>query len=117
MLFLVTLVTGGGYALAEEHTYDFSGSAKIYSDAELTTEIKTGNAITSEFYAADGAKFTVTGTVKLNSGYLFPNSNATITLPTYEGQKITSVVISNTNGCSTSVVVAIHSGKNIASAE
>lgn len=116
LLFLVTLVTGGGYALAEEHTYEFAGSAKIYSDAELTTEIKTSSTIESAFYAPDGAKFAVTGTVKFNSGYLFPSSNSTVTLPLYKGEKIVSVALTNSGGCSTKVVVAIKSGNNVASA-
>lgn len=117
LLFLVALVAGGGKAFAKSYTYDFSGSNKIYSDAGLTSEIKSGNAITSAFYTSDGKMFAVSGTVKYNAGYLFPNSNATVTLPTYTNEKIVSVVMTNTSGCSTKVNVSVKSGSDVAAAE
>lgn len=117
LLFLVALFAGGANALAEAYEYDFTGSNKIYSDEGLTKEIATGSAITSAFYASDGKMFAVSGTVKFNAGYLFPNNQSTVTLPTYNGQKIVSVKMTNTGGCSTKTKVSIKSGTETASAE
>ena len=44
-------------------------------------------------------------------------SGATLTMPTYANEKITSVKLYNSSGCSKNVKIAIYSGTNVASSE
>ena len=122
MLLLCILVGGVSSAWGEKtYTYTLSsGANSFYTDSNLETHPSSGssNAITS-FYASDGKQFTCSQASvyfsAASSGYLFLTKGAKLTLPTYSGEKITKVSLSNSSGCSTSVQVSIVSGSNTAS--
>ena len=122
MLLLCALIVGSSSLWAGTYTYTLSNGANgFYSDSELTTHpsSSSSNKI-SQFYAPDGKLFTASSAdiyfSAASSGYLFVTKNVTLTLPTYAGEKITSIALTNSSGCSTSVSVSIVSGNNTASA-
>lgn len=122
MLLLCALVGSIPSVWAGTYTYTLSNGANgFYSDSELTTHpgSSSSNKI-SQFYAPDGKLFTASSAdiyfSAASSGYLFVTKNVTLTLPTYAGEKITSIALTNSSGCSTSVSVSIVSGNNTASA-
>lgn len=53
--------------------------------------------------------------VKCNSGYLMMTSTASLGLPAIDGYKLTKIVVSNSNGCSTSTKVGVSSSPDSAS--
>lgn len=117
-LFLALVASVG--AMAGVHTYDFSqNGAGFYKDAALTEAIETGSANgLAAFYAADGKKFTADKAANCyfnagyqdGPGYLMLKQPLTLTLPTYEGEKITSIVFHTSASGSTAVKVAVNDG-------
>ena len=109
------------YSNADEHTYNFAGANNFFTDAALTTHPGSGsNNNVETIYYGDGSTFVASGTSRYfssdNSGYfLLGKSGAQISLPTFEGYKITQVKLHSSSGHSTSVAVSIVSGSNTAS--
>ena len=122
ILLLFALVVGSSSVWAETYTYTLSSGANgFFSNEGLTTHPGTGSSNKiSQFYAADGKLFEASATniyfSAASGGYLFVTSGVTLTLPTYSGEKITAISLSNSSGCSTSVSVSIVSGSNTAAA-
>lgn len=106
-----------------------------YSESTCTTHCKIENSTSNRFTSAttiyykdatlSSTAFTVTpagtgnyATFKLNSTacyFFLGKQNATLTLPTYSGEKITNVTITRGAGGSNSATVNIFSGTNAAS--
>ena len=119
MLLLCALVVGSMNGWAGSYTYNFtSGANGFYSDSELQNHPSSGNSNNlTNFYASDGRLFVGSGNIyfsSASSGYLMAKTSCTLTLPTYSGEKITGISISNTSGCSTNTSVSIKSGTNTA---
>ena len=104
------------------HTYNFAGANNFYTDANKTMNPSSGSGNNVEtFYYSDGSTFVASGASRYfsaaSSGYfLLGKTDATISLPTFNGYKITQVIIHSSSGHSTSVAVSIVSGNNTASA-
>lgn len=119
LLLLCALVAGSSSVWAGSYTYTFSeGANGFYTTSALTDNPGSGSGnVLSSFYASDGKQFTATGNVYFSaasSGYLMAKSGCTITLPTYSGEKITSITLKNSSGCSVNTSVKIMSGSNTA---
>lgn len=68
------------------------------------------NTLTNYIYTLNGVDYTFAlKNVKCNSGYLMMTSTAVLGLPAIDGYKLTTVVASNSSGCSTSTKVGISS--------
>ncbi len=104
------------------YTYNFAGANNFYTDAALTTHPSSGNGNNVEtIYYNDGSAFVASGTNRYfssaSSGYfMLGKTGAQISLPTFEGYKITQVIVHTSGSVSTNVQVSIVSGDNTASA-
>lgn len=112
----------GGGSTTTEHVYIFAGANNFYTDANLTTHPSSGSSNNvGTIYYGDGSVFVASGTARYfsnaSSGYfLLGKTDAQISLPTFEGYKITQVKVHSSSGHSISVSVSIVSGSNTASA-
>ena len=99
-------------------TYDFTSVSNFWINNTYTTHPTAGTSASHTdlrtFYYDNEThdEFTGTGTIFFQTSYLMMNSGSTLTLPTYQGYKITQIIITNTSACSTSVEVGILSGEN-----
>lgn len=146
LVMLFTLGVGEMWG-AKTYTYNMTyagGSASAgsnvsywYSNSGCTTNCKIESGSNNRFTSAitiyyedatlSSTAFTVTpagtsayATFKLNSTacyFFLGKQNATLTLPTYSGEKITNVTITRGAGGSNSATVNIFSGTNAASTE
>ena len=104
------------------YTYNFAGANNFYTDAALTTHPSSGSGNNvGTIYYSDGSTFVASGTNRYfssaSSGYfMLGKTDAQISLPTFEGYKITQVKLHSSTGHSTSVSVSIVSGSSTASA-
>ena len=118
----VASYTQNGGSTTTEHQYNFAGANNFYTDVNLTTHPGSGNGNNvGTIYYGDGGVFVASGTNRYfssaNSGYfMLGKTNAEISLPTFEGYKITQVKVHTSSGVSTNVQVSIVSGDNTASA-
>ncbi len=105
-----------------EHTYNFAVANNFYTDQNRTTHPSTGSSNSvGTIYYGDGSIFVASGTNRYfsaaSSGYfMLGKKDATISLPSFEGYKITQVKLHSSTAHSTSVEVSIVSGNNTASA-
>lgn len=106
-------------ANATTYTYDFSSNKNWVTTSGGSTNPGTGtaNVLGTIYDKTTNDAFSCTESCYFNTGYLMLKNGATMTLPTYAGEKITSVVITNSSGCSTKTKVSILAGTNVASAE
>ena len=104
------------------YTYNFAGANNFYTDANLTTHPSSGNSNNvGTIYYGDGSVFVASGTNRYfssaNSGYfMLGKTGAQLSLPTFDGYKITQVIVHTSGSVSTNVQVSIVSGSNTASA-
>ena len=111
LTFLMTI--GIGNMLAEQYTYVFSTTDNWYTTSNKTTKVGTGSSNNyTAIYYSDNTEWTASGTSHyFNSGYyLLGKSGACLNVPTFNNEKITSIQIFNSSGCSKNVNVAIISG-------
>ncbi|MBR5168723.1 MAG: Ig-like domain-containing protein, partial [Salinivirgaceae bacterium] len=121
----LALLIGAGTSYATVYEYDFSKTTADYWTVDnATTAVTTGTSNTSTTYyymqsGYSGHLFTgsVANKAYFSSGYFMLKSGETISLPTYNNEKITNITIHNSEGCSTSVKVNIYSNTNAASTE
>ena len=104
------------------YTYNFAGANNFYTDAALTTHPSagSGNSVGTIYYG-DGSTFVASGTNRYfssaSSGYfMLGKTGAQISLPTFEGYKITQVIVHTSGSVSTNVQVSIVSGSHTVSA-
>lgn len=118
-VFALLVILGTGQMWATKYEYDFSTITNTwYTNSTHTTAVSTGSSNNyTTIYHAGGTTWTADGTNHyFNSGYyMLGKTGATLTLPTYSNEKITSVKIYNSSGCSTNAEVNIYSGTNAAS--
>ena len=104
------------------YTYNFAGANNFYTDAALTTNPSSGSGNNVEtIYYSDGSAFTASGTNRYfssaSSGYfMLGKTGAQISLPTFEGYKITQVIVHTSGSVSTNVQVSVVSGSHTVSA-
>ncbi len=108
------------YAEIGTQVYSFAGANNFYTDDDLTTHPDTGSSNNvGTIYYVDGSTFVASGSSRYfsaaSSGYfMLGTTNATLSLPTFSGYKITQVKIHSSSTCSTAVQVSIVSGSNTA---
>lgn len=111
MSLMVLMTVGVGSVLGGVYTYDFSTTDSWYTTSAKTNNVSTGSDLTS-FYDYNGIAWNVSDNpdrARFNTGYfILGKSNAYITLPTYENEKITSVVVTGSSGHSTSVSLNVY---------
>ena len=111
------LTLGIGNAWGYTYVFDV---ANWYTTSDKTVNLTTGTNPTNQFYYSDGTAWSGSGTnyyIHASKYLLLGKTSAALTMPTYSGEKITSVKLYNTSGCSTNVKVAIYSGTNVAASE
>ena len=110
-----------GAVNAEDHVFDFSSNKLWTATSGGTTDVGTGssNNLTTYYYKENNIAFTASGaTHYFNSGYfMLGKSGALLNLPTFEGEKITQIIVHSSSGHSTKVSVNIKSGTNNASTQ
>ena len=121
VMLVLLFVCGVGNAWGTKHTYDFTSTSKWWTTAAKTTNVSSATSYTS-FYDADKKEWTVSAKDNkkfVATGYfMLGKSGATLTMPTFSGEKITSIKIYNSSGCSTNVKVNIYTtGGTAASTE
>ena len=103
-------------------TYNFAGANNFYTDAALTTHPNSGSGNNVEtIYYGDGSTFVASGASRYfssaSSGYfMLGKTDAAITLPTFDGYKITQVIVHTSGSVSTNVQVSVVSGSHTVSA-
>lgn len=129
-LFIAALMMLGiGNVWGTTYTYDFrknaSGTAGSdvtdwYSNSTCTAHLKSGNTnkLSGTIYYKDGAAFNVSATT---AAYFMPNKDASalligkksslFTLPTYSGEKITSIKITCGSNSGSKVTCNVYSGE------
>lgn len=116
---LMLLVSGA--VNAENHVFDFSSNKLWTATSGGTTDVGTGssNNLTTYYYKENNIAFTASGAAHyFNSGYfMLGRSGALLNLPTFEGEKITQIIVHSSSGHSTKVSVNIKSGTNNASTQ
>lgn len=110
IILTLLLTLGVTSAWGETYEYDFSQTTVWYTTSSKTTNVSNAEDL-SKFYDKNGVEWQVSSNpdrARFNSGYfILGKSGAYITLPTFSGEKITSVVITASGGHSTSVSVNI----------
>lgn len=117
VVLMVLMTIGIGNMLAEQYTYVFSTTNNWYTTSNKTTKVGTGDSNNyTAIYYSDNTEWTASGTSHyFNSGYyLLGKSGACLNVPTFNDEKITSIQIFNSSGCSQNVSVAIISGNQTA---
>ena len=110
---------GGGSTI--EHTYNFAGANNFYTNTNLTTHPgSTSSNNVETIYYSDGSVFVASGTSRYfsaaTSGYfMLGKTGAQLSLPTFDGYKITQVKLHTSGNCSSNVQVSIVSGDYTAS--
>ena len=100
-----------GNAWGGQYTYNFADATNWYTTSAKTTNVSTGNTNNYDtFYDTNGVAWTASGASRYFSGtyFLLGKTSAYVVLPTYSGEKITSVVLHGSTGHSTSVSVNIY---------
>lgn len=111
-LFCLLVMAGVGSMQASQYVYDCSNNNNWVTTSGGSTKVSYGTAFTTTCYYTDGTAWSGTGGSNCSltsSGYFFlGKSGATLVLPTYTNEKITSVVLHSSSGHSTSVSVNIY---------
>ena len=103
------------------YTYNFAGAENFYTDAALTTHPSSGSGNNvGTIYYGDGSTFVASGTNRYfssaSSGYfMLGKTGAQISLPTFDGYKITQVIVHTSGSVSGNVQVSIVSGSHTVS--
>ena len=106
---MTTALSGTAWAETKVLTFDLTSNPGSWPTANSTT-------LTNYTYTLNSVNYTFAlKNVKCNSGYLMMTSTAVLGLPAIEGYKLTKVVASNSNGCSTSTRVGVSSSSSSAS--
>ncbi len=111
LICLCMLTIGSGNAWGGQYTYNFADATKWYTTSAKTTNVSTGNTNNYDsFYDTNGVAWTASGASRYFSGtyFLLGKTDAYVVLPTYSGEKITSVVLHGSTGHSTNVSVNIY---------
>ena len=113
----ILLTIGVGSAWGAQYVYVCNTNANWVTTSGGSTNVSYDAAFSTTCYYTDGTAWSGSGTnCCLKSGYFFlGKSGAYLTLPTFPGEKITSVVLQGSNGHSTSVGVNITAGGTAAS--
>ena len=118
LLFLLVSGTVG----ATDHIFDFSKSTLWTTSPNGTTDVPigSGNNLSTFYYKENNTIFTASGSTRYfnNNGYfMLGASGALLNLPTFEGEKITQIIVHSSNSHSTLVSVNIKSGTSSASTQ